>query len=282
MCSSKRSERTCVGMFASAILFVQVASLTANAHADEPAVAQDTALLSEARTVKDRNDPYVKGFVDYCKTAIAEPQVTVSLLAIFPVVSTLRTPLREIGRLVRGDGDVSRVVTPGMTQARQAVTPRLDYSYLQDRLTGLICSTMQVHYDVGYNAISMHLASELTEGSAGYNAVLEHETDRVSIYRRDLPTLRERVLSAVARAIAGQYLVSTSLDEAIAKHTAIANSLVRTTIVPAMNEIEVDLRNHDSGQALASVNAKLVESGELRQPLLRMLSEMERGKVIDR
>lgn len=229
--------------------------------------------------MRNPSDQYIQGFVEHCKTTLSKPSATVSLLAPFPEISVQRLPLREIGRLIRGDGG-GRIVTPAMTQPRQTVTTSLDYSYMQDPLTGLICSTMQVHYEVGYGAIFVRLAAELTEGRVGYNAILEHENERVEIYRRDMPALRDRVASAVELVIAEQYLVSTSLEEALAKHTAVANSLVQTTIAPAMNEIEVVLRHHDNSQALAATNAKLVESGELRQPVLQMLSEMERGKVV--
>ena len=53
-----------------------------------------------------------------------------------------------------------------------------------------------------------------------------------------------------------------------------------TAIAPAMNEIELALRDHDNSQARAAINAKLVENGELRQPILQMLSEMERCKAV--
>ncbi|MGE8657011.1 MAG: hypothetical protein ACN6O8_09710 [Achromobacter sp.] len=232
--------------------------------------------------MRNPSHQYIQGFVEHSKSALSKPSATVSLLTPFPEISIQRLPLPEIGRIIRGVEDVSCIVTPAITQPHQTVTPSLDYTYVRDRLTGLICSTMQVHYEVGYSAIFIRLAAELTEGGVGYNAVLQHETERVGIYRQDMAAMRDRVATALEHVIAGQYLVSTTLDEAVAKHTAIANSLAQTTIAPAMNEIEVALRNHDNSQAVATINAKLVESGELRQPLLHMLSEMGRVKVDDK
>lgn len=236
----------------------------------------------EHEKVKGPSPQYVQGFLEYCKSAVEKPAATASLLAQFPAVTIKRTPLRDIGRLVRGDGDVSRVVTPGVTQARQEVTPSLDYSYIQDPSTGLVCSTMQVHYEVGYGAVFVHLASELIEGSVGYNAVLQHEREHVDIYRQDLAGLLDRVAVAVGKAVAGQYLVSTSLDEALAKHKAVALGLVQSTVIPAMNQVEQAQHDHDNDQERAAVNAKLIESGELREPLLRMLAEVERSRIVSR
>ena len=281
--SSRASRIVSTNVAKSTVFLALAIGANAAASAHEPTPAQKLASLnSEASKVKGPSEQYIKGFVDYCKTAVAKPTATVSLLANFPDVTIKRTPLRDIGRIARGDGDVSHVVTPGLTQTRQQVTPTLDYSYIEDPSTGLICSTMQVHYEVGYGAVFVHLATELNEGGVGYKAVLQHESEHVDIYRRDLVGLRERVASAAARAIDGQYLVSRSLDEAIAKHKAIAVGLVQSTVVPAMSEVELAQHDHDNDQELAAVNAKLIESGELREPLLKMLAELERSRVARR
>ncbi|MGV8294480.1 hypothetical protein ACV36C_37150, partial [Pseudomonas aeruginosa] len=73
-----------------------------------------------------------------------------------------------------------------------------------------------------------------------------------------------------------------SLDEALAKHKAVALGLVQSTVIPAMNQVEQEQHDHDNDQERAAVNAKLIESGELREPLLRMLAEVERSRIVSR
>lgn len=266
---------------AATIIFVTVCG--SGFAAPDSSLAQQAALLTtEVKQVKGVSDQYMQDFVGYCKTVVAKPGATVSLHPTFPSTTIKRTPLREIGRIVRGDGDVSHTVTPGVTQPRQTVTPSLEYSYFEDPKTGLVCSTLQAHYEIGYGDIFVHLASELKEGSGGYNAVLEHEQGHVKIYRDDLDSMRERVIAAAQGAITNEYVVSGSLDEAIAKHVARAKELVRTHVMPAMAEVNVAQAQHDNPDELASVNAQLIESGELRKPLLRMLAEMERSRVATR
>lgn len=62
------------------------------------------------------------------------------------------------------------------TRGSRTVGPTSAGASLMRRATSLVCSTMQIHCDGGYDTISTHLASE------------------------DLSVLRELVLSAVARA----------------------------------------------------------------------------------
>lgn len=208
-------------------------------------------------------------FVEECEKNLEPARVLLSVAQALPAVEIKSTTLREATYAVHKTTDMRRQVTLGYTLAQPNMSYRYEALTLQSPEADGMCARLVAHLDMGYSAMEVFIAQELSPNSCAFNTILEHELEHVRIYEQFLLTLSDRMNRAFEERAPLPVVYGQSNEDLSEKLRAQLLQTVVPVAVGVMREVYVAQHAFDSPEETAMLYSSC--NGEVRSIVNRQL-----------